>query len=117
MKFSELIAKISGVDPSKEYDLQLTEIKEETTVQTPPEPQTPPKNDNDEGKGAENNSSSVELEALKATIAAQNKSIEELKAANFALLSRTPTKKDPDFDEMVLSLAGYAFKEESNGNT
>lgn len=118
MRFSEIIAKLSGIDPAKEYNLQLDEIKEnDSTDQSTDTTTTPPKNDNDEGKGADNNSSTVELESLKATIAEQNKAIAELKAANFALLSRTPAANEPSVEERILSIAGYTFKEDKNGNS
>lgn len=113
MKFSELLSKIAGLDPSKEYDIVEPQTEPAPTTSTTPEPQpnpepTPPNNNDNRPTGADNSST----DELKKQLAEYEKTITELKATNLALLSHTSVKKPPTVDENILAVCGYKIKEE-----
>lgn len=105
MTITEVLTKVFGVDPNKDYDINSQEndqeTPEETTIVT---------------KAQENTggSSTDELDITELTkmIQKQTEEIARLKQTNQNLLNQTPVKEEPDVDSLILKFGGYNLKEE-----
>ena len=98
MKVSEILSKIIGLDPNKEYNLDLAEINE--TVQ---QPQTPPETQPKETPAVDNNST-VELDSLRNQIAELSKQCENLKELNRALVLNTAAEPEKTVEQRIMEL-------------
>ena len=118
-KISDIFANILKLDPSKEYEFSVSEQSQPTTpptVAVPPVPtptvETPPPASAPVAPPAPSGST-VENQA--GDIAAMQAEIQNLKAANFALLSRLPIQeKEKSVEEQIYDLCVGTKKGETN---
>lgn len=119
--FQEIVNKIFGLDQTKEYEIKIEEAKQNMvsnnvppTVVVPPDPnpETPPPMPKDKvinqlGSTVENQAN--DMQALQAEI-------NNLKAANLALLQRMPVQQEEkSVEEMIYELCVPQKKGVSNG--
>ena len=96
MKIQEILQKIIGLDPSKDYDITLDEIKGKENT-------TPPENNDDDKPGVDNNST-AELEILRKQIAELNSENSTLKELNKQLVLNTPAEPEKTVEQRIMEL-------------
>lgn len=90
MKLGDILGKLVGLDPQKDYEFSVTEQQ----VETPP---APPASDDSSSSRTE----SADSEAIKK----MQDEIENLKKINLALLQRTPVESsDISIEQRIMEL-------------
>ena len=100
MKLSEILSKVIGLDPSKEYNIAVDEIKQEVQQQT----QTPVETNRDDKPAQDNSSSIAELNALRAQLESLTNENATLKELNKHLVLNTPAEPEKSVEQRIMEL-------------
>ena len=110
-KIGDMFSKIMNLDPNKEYDFVITDKSEPSpTPPTPPEPAPAPEPSPTPAPKPETPPApAVDIASLQAQV-------QNLQAANLALLNRLPIQdNEKSVEEMIFDLCVGTKKGENNG--